>query len=354
LPGIFNAGVFTPGQHLSIATYEESLLQIVLKPIQNGAQMEENIELFLYRFNKIKSEVNNSPKNLSWLAAERTYLQELCHELEKTYESIAQHMETKESKHIFVPGSFENQFNEYERNYRKRVIEAAEPAKMRQENQIKESINAWKQQWLSTGKTEFDFWNHFEEAFGLNKIGREFDPLNEHPGFLMSGLKDFVRDYAEVHEEELYDKAFGAWEFFEETIGIDFIAIYNRWGKAPQLHIPHHLQSRNTAPLIELYHEAVKAYTFGNRIASVVMCRALMEHILQKYYRVKGENLQNVIALAEASFPNLKKLNMDKKRRLANDILHEYENRPSDLEDKAIIDFLRTIKYLVQKVPAKR
>ena len=245
-------------------------------------------------------------------------------------------------------------FNEYERNYRDKVIKAAEPAKEREANNIKESLNAWKQQWLSAGKTESDFWNHIDEAFGFNCIGLAFNPLEAHPGLLMDSLKDFVRDYAEVHEDELYDKAYGAWDFFENTIGVDFIAIYNRWGKTPQLYIPHHLQNRNTVPLIELYHEAVKAYTFGNRIASVVMCRALMEHILQKYYQVKGETLQNIIALAEAKFPNLKKLNMDKKRRLANDILHEYENRTSDLEDKAIIEFLRTIKYLVQKVPAKK
>lgn len=313
--------------------------------------MEDEIELFLYRFKKLKSEINNAPKNLSWLAAERTDIQDLCNEIEQNYKAIAKHIETKDSKHTFVPAPFEDQFNEYKRNYRERVVIAAKPAKEREANNIIESLNSWKQQWLSAGKTENEFWDHFRNELGLNDIGLAFDPLKDHPGFLMDSLKDFVRDYAEVDEDELYDKAVGAWGFFEKTIGIDFTAIYNRWGKAPKLYIPPHLQSKNTVPLAELYHEAVKAYTFGNRIASVVMCRALMEHVLQKYYQVEGENLQNIIAFAEVRFPQLKKLNMDKKRRLANDILHEYESRQSDLEDKAIIDFLRTIKYMVQQVP---
>lgn len=45
---------------------------------------------------------------------------------------------------------------------------------------------------------------------------------------------------------------------------------------------------------------------------------------------------------------------MDRKRRLANDILHEYENKEGKLENKAVIDFLKTIEYLIQKVPKRK
>ena len=113
-----------------------------------------------------------------------------------------------------------------------------------------------------------------------------------------------------------------------------------------------HSDTTNTEPLIELYGEAVRTYVFGNKVASITMCRALLEHILQKYYGLQAENLDKIIILAEERFPNLKKLNLRNKKNLANRILHNYENK-SETEDKSVVDFLKTIKYLVQRIPGK-
>jgi len=38
---------------------------------------------------------------------------------------------------------------------------------------------------------------------------------------------------------------------------------------------------------------------------------------------------------------------MDREKQLADDMLHEYEDKEAEMENKAVIDFLKTIKYLV-------
>jgi len=327
--------------------------------------MEEKAPLFMSLFQRLKHEINNTPKNLSWLATERKDLQDLCYSLETNYIALKEYINKKDSKYIFVPNSFEAQFKEYELNYRGKVLKAAEPIKDRVAGDFRSLIQDLEQKWLDDGKTSYEFWTYLDKELGINPYLHSFDAIKDNPASIIEDLKQWCKDHIDTMSADLYlfvdeghivndyNLFLGAINFFEETIGFDFNAIYERWGKTPILFISESLNTTNTTPIIDLYHEAVRSYIFGNRTASVVMCRALMEHILQKYYRVKGTNLQNIIVLAEMKFPQLRKLNMDNKRKLANNILHEYENKQSGLEDKAVIDFLITIKDLVQKIPVK-
>ncbi|MGV8075072.1 MAG: DUF4145 domain-containing protein [Syntrophobacteraceae bacterium] len=314
--------------------------------------MEEKVALFLSLFNRVKNETNNSPRNLSWLAKERPSLQDLCYELQSKYQSLAKIMATKSSKHSFITTPFENEWKEYELNYSKHVAKAAEPAEERSVVEFQNSLQEGEQSWLESGKTKEQYWEHVNEWIAkLKPTGSSFDPLNDNPASLMQSIHDFLHDAVGggFFDDDFYDSALGAWYFFEKSIGLDFDGIYRRWRNSPELFIPLGIQHTNTFPLIELYNEAVRAYAFGNRVASIAMCRALMEHILQKYYGLKAKDLEGIIALAEQRFPNLKKLHMQAKRKLGNDILHDYENK-SEVEDRAVIQFLNTIKYLVQNV----
>lgn len=324
--------------------------------------MEVNIELFLVRFNDLKNAINHRPNNISWFVMQNEELQDLCCELKRLYNSVTKYIEIKDSKHLFAPKDFENNLKEYELNYHVHVSKAAALAEERIEKDFSDSLDRKKEEWIASGKTEEEFWDEvndkieqMKDKLGLDLVGSAFDPHTDNPPSLMESAKDLLGDFVLADDEssEPFDKAYGAWDFYEKTIGINFHAIYERWKKAPYLFIPLHLQSTNTAPLIQLYHEAVRSYTFGSTIASVVMCRTLMEHILKKHYYCEEENLQSIIALAERKFPHLKKFNMDKKRKLANEIVHKHEERQEELEDKAVIEYLKTIKHLVQKVPAK-
>ena len=318
--------------------------------------MEEKIALFLSLFNRVKNETNNSPRNLSWLAKERPRLQDFCYELHERYESLAKIMATKSSKHSFIAVPFENEWKEYELNYSKHVEKAAEPTRERSVAEFQNSLQEGEQNWLESGKTKDQYWEVVNEWLSkLTSVGSSFDPLNDNPASLMQSIYDFLHDAVAdgFFNNDFYDSALGAWHFFEKSIGLDFDGIYRRWKNSPELFIPLSIQHTNTLPLIDLYNEAVRAYAFGNRVASIAMCRALMEHILQKYYGVKAKDLEGIIAIAEQRFPNLKKLHMQAKRKLGNDLLHDYENK-SEVEDRAVVNFLKTIKYLVQNVPSKK
>ena len=114
--------------------------------------------------------------------------------------------------------------------------------------------------------------------------------------------------------------------------------------------IPRHALSVNPRPILELYNEAVKTYVFGNKVASISMCRALLEHILEKHYRIDGERLDKMIAIAERRFNQFRKLDLQGKRKLANRIMHDYEKQ-SDVEDKIVVDFLIAIREIVKNIP---
>ena len=76
-----------------------------------------------------------------------------------------------------------------------------------------------------------------------------------------------------------------------------------------------------------------------------------MEHVLEKYYLCSGDDLGKIISEAERRYKHLRGLNLHSKRKLANKVLHDYENRGKDIE-KAALDFLLTIRYLVTKTPS--
>jgi hypothetical protein len=43
---------------------------------------------------------------------------------------------------------------------------------------------------------------------------------------------------------------------------------------------------------------------------------------------------------------------MQEKRKTSNVMLHSYESG-SDIEDRVLVDFFRTIKYLIQEIPKR-
>jgi hypothetical protein len=171
--------------------------------------------------------------------------------------------------------------------------------------------------------------------------------MSDIPGW----IEHFVinDDYMDIFD----DKMIGAWNFFKDTIGIDYSAIYARWRSAPELFIPVQALHHDITPIIDLYNEAVRTYIFGLTVSSVAMCRALLEHVLIKHYRIKGENLKlgKIIFLAERRHDHLKRLNLQDKKEEANAVIHRYEDRAEKL-DKAALDFLIALRYVVTHIPS--
>jgi len=322
--------------------------------------VEENIAMFLYRFSRLKKEINYSPSTLSWVSKEREDLQDLCFELEESYKSIAKFLTIKNDKHTFIIVPFEQDFNEYKLNYESFVSKAGEPAKVRYYKAFEELLHKEEENWLKSGKTKEEYYEYIQSLIdGIKSTEITFDPFNpleDDPQSLIEEALDWgslIKDTVmEGDEPEQYEKAWGAWRFFKNIINLNFSNINKRWLAAPELFIRTHVAQSDETPIVQLYREAVRAYTFGCNIASIAMCRALMEYILVYHYNVQAKDLEKIIVLAEERFPNLKKLRMQEKRKISNKVLHNYESG-TDIEERAVIDYLRAIKMLVRDVPKK-
>jgi len=58
---------------------------------------------------------------------------------------------------------FETELNEYKLNFRKHVSEAAEPSRLRCQEEFEKIIREAKENWLKTGKPEVEFYDHFKK-----------------------------------------------------------------------------------------------------------------------------------------------------------------------------------------------
>jgi hypothetical protein len=61
------------------------------------------IEKFLVLFNRLKSELNNSLKNLKWLPNAKPEIADLCYQLDETYRQLNRFFANQPTKFSVVP-----------------------------------------------------------------------------------------------------------------------------------------------------------------------------------------------------------------------------------------------------------
>jgi hypothetical protein len=324
--------------------------------------MKEQIRMFLISFNELKNIVSNAPSKLIWLAKERENIQDLCNKVHRNYNSIKRLLTTKGSKVTLIDTNFEKEFKEYELNYKKHVSKAAEPSEVRMGNEIHDALVQGEDTWLKSGKTKEEYWEYMKKIIAEFKSPEmdfaPFVPWEDDPSSLIEGILDDANlldlTMSDVDEEwgKRYEKAWGAWRFFTGRFCLNFSEINEKWLKAPELFIQTHVSQFKETPIVQLYNEAVRAYALGCNNASITMCRALMEHILKKHYKVYGKDLEERINNAAHLFPQFLKQKLHNLRIKANKVLHYYESG-INIKNLEVTDCLSTIKILVQGVPKK-
>ena len=313
--------------------------------------MKSKLEKFLVLFTRLKQEVNNTPQNLSWLPQQKPDLQELCYKLDAYSSSVQRKLSQQSDKTLVVPTVFSDQWQEYLTGYHQLVAKAAVPFKQRRDKEFMEILQQAEEKAKSDGKTTEEFWREFIKDV---PVGSTFNPLEDDAAQWVDDIFAIIHDIvdSDLMPEVFEDKHIGAFRYFYDTIGIDLRAINRRWGTTPQLFVPDKALSKNITPLIGLYNEAVRCYIFGLNVSATAMCRALLEHILIAHYGIPKKGLKKVIALAEERYKRLKKLNLDDLREAGNRVMHEYE-RGEHATDPAVVNYLLTIRFLVQNVPGK-
>jgi len=309
-----------------------------------------DLETFTALFTQLKRRVKDSPVTLTWLSEQRDDIRRLAHIVEDTAGKVRKDRARKRSKHTVVPSGFISAWRDYEHRFASplKAIATAESAK-----EVEKYLSELR---AVAAKRNQDVDSLLQEV--MSKIeahkqpGDSFDPTEDDPASLIDEIFLTFEDVVNsgILSDTTADKAIGAWNFFDTTLGLNHREIYTRWKKVPELLIPAHALSANSQPIIELYNEAVRAYVFGNKIASISMCRALLEHVLKEHYHIGDENLAKVIAKAESMYPQFRRLKMQRKREMANRVMHDYENQ-ADMQDQSVIEFLKTLQAVVRDIP---
>lgn len=313
--------------------------------------MLNELTMFTALFKRLQSRVKDSPISLSWLAEENSGIRELAFRVGQSAAKIERYQAEKSDKHTVYPEGYITAWTKYENRYRptiRNIVEAEWKDKMEEFLQeLKETAEAKNE---DADSMLDDILARIEAS---KNPGDSFDPLEDDPAELIDRMFYEYRDIAANHDifpDDWSDKAIGAWYFFDKTLGLDHRAIYKRWKSVPELLIPRHALSVNHLRIEELYNEAARTYVFGSKMASISMCRALLEHILKEHFKIEERKLGKMITVAEGRFNQFRKLNLHGKCDLANRVMHNYEKQ-SDLEDRSVLDFLKTIRAIVKIIP---
>ncbi len=164
----------------------------------------------------------------------------------------------------------------------------------------------------------------------------------------------------------VFSKGVGAFDFYRDTIGVDMEGIARRWKQVPHIFVPRHVLDRyvrsESGSIFELLNDAVRAYVFGAPIAAMAMCRAVCEEVLKQYFGLEipkdrrgyDPPLSKIIILAEEKYEWVGPLEVGPKVENVNGILHAYDRstKISAANEKNILDFLTTVKTLMEKAPS--
>lgn len=188
----------------------------------------------------------------------------------------------------------------------------------------------------------------------------EFDPsLHDGGDWIEGGL----RYLAEHSDRDVADDAqitLGAFDYLSETIGLTLTDVFRRWRSVPITFMPAHVSNRHgqteKGSLYDLMDDAVKAYVCGAPAAAIAMCRAALEMVFKDHY---GKNqwddlkLGRMIVLASQRFDFVDEGRLRRLTNNANGILHNYSKnkRMSKQDESTILEFMMTVKFLIQRAP---
>ena len=322
-------------------------------------------EQFLLSFNALKNEANDNPQTLITFFPEKQSLIDLSLKVRDAAGKIEQVGDLRKY-HPQVPTQFISDWKKYLREWKK-AIDYVSYVDSREKlstifdlDEAEHSFEAYKNR--SPIKKRYDPDPDFEEDFNPSthegrKAISELINLAEQE---RDTHRDFDDDPVNYRLANTWSIGIQAVNFIKEPVGIDLGGVFDRWNKVPTIFVPSHVSNHHGLTekhsLYGLLEEARKAYVAGAPIASVAMCRAIMEMVLKKHYlrdlRNPPSTLEGVSEIAVSRYDFLQKNRLDALRKRANKALHNNMDKQSttELED-ALIGFFKDIKFWIEKAP---
>ena len=192
----------------------------------------------------------------------------------------------------------------------------------------------------------------------------EFDPLKHDGGAALELGISVLNVQADFEDGEVNTNiasfSVEAYDYLTQTIGIDVPAIFRRWRNVPVIFMPAYVSNKHglteKGSLTALLDDAMRAYVCGAPAAAIAMCRAALEMVLKRHYG-RGQwddlTLGKMIVLADQKYDFVQEGRIRPLVDRTNAVLHEYSTieRMSADDDRSILNFLKTVKFLIQRAP---
>lgn len=341
------------------------------------------LENFLLRFNELKRRTRDDPERIPWLWKQSKQLRKIGEDVYNLHGDIERALARSRKLIGPVPPGFERAFKDYRERYAEKVLHAKFSIDTDKLLKLIKAREAQTEDDREESEEQFPKFETDEDSVvwitnpGESEkryIIEEFDPKYDANEELES-IIDYARDRVDSARMGGGDdnpsfiiqlnKGVGAWDFYTDIIGVDLEGIARRWKQVPDFFIPRHVLDRygrsERGSMFDLLNDAVRAYVFGAPTAAIAMCRAVCEEVLKKHYGLEtqkdrpgyGPSLGKIIILAEKNCEWVGPLELGPKVEYVNGILHAYDRstKITAADEKNILDFLTTVKTLIEKAP---
>ena len=326
-------------------------------------------EQFRLRFENLRRATNDSPQTLLTFFREKPDFERLAREVKVVADMIEKAADYRKAYAQVAP-AFISDFKDFSYKWRAQVAYVERWPLL--------SLNLFNEDGFEPPSFEEfkkTIYRPAGEKSGPDAFSEDdFDPSAHDGAAAIHGMLSLVSDQGQFRRDNPADDmsdyiantylvGVEAFEYFEQTIGIDVGTAFRRWNKLPAVFVPKHVSDRHglteKGSLYALLDEAVRAYVAGAPAAAIAMCRAILEGVLRDHY-LRGEvadkdSLHDVIEIAAARYRFLDKRKLHDLRKRANGILHDYGGSPAlDAQDeKAILQVFKDLKFYIEKAPAQ-
>ncbi len=141
----------------------------------------------------------------------------------------------------------------------------------------------------------------------------------------VASMRHALQYFKEMEDEEDISEGVSAIEKIVGSNDIDIQGFLRRLELVPNLYIPHKVS--RSAPgevfaLYDLWADARRAFLFGAPLAALALVRAILEKMLRKFYKAKGESLAELIKSYSRDLGQSEQDDLHRIRIVANAILH--------------------------------
>lgn len=141
----------------------------------------------------------------------------------------------------------------------------------------------------------------------------------------VKSIKRTLRYFKDMDDDEDISEGISTIEKLVVSDNIDIQGFLRRSELVPSLLIPHRV-SRSAAgegfALYDLWADARRAFLFGAPLAALALVRAILEKMLRKFYKAKGESLAELITSFSPALNPSEGDELHRIRIIANAILH--------------------------------